>query len=156
MTPPGWPRSCATTPGPTRSSSSRAAILGKKVIDARETTALAELPSREVLLAQLAGALAAPLQQLAGLMQALPRNLAYGLAALRDQKAAGSETGGGGRLRASRPSLRRPLRTEAPASDAGPPADAAARGRPLCQAAADDAPLLRLRRRAAEAEAPVC
>ncbi len=60
-------------------------VLGDKVIGARETTALAELPSREVLLAQIAGALAAPLQQLAGLMQALPRNLAYGLAALRDK-----------------------------------------------------------------------
>ena len=61
-------------------------ILGEKVIGARETSALADLPSREVLLAQLAGAIAAPLQQLAGLMQALPRNLAYGLAALRDKR----------------------------------------------------------------------
>jgi large subunit ribosomal protein L10 len=47
---------------------------------------LAELPSREVLLARLAGALQAPLTQLAGLMQALPRNLAYGLSALVDQR----------------------------------------------------------------------
>jgi large subunit ribosomal protein L10 len=68
-------------------------VLGKKILDARETNALAELPSREVLLAQLAGVMAAPLQQLAGLMQALPRNLAYGLAALRDQKEAGGEAG---------------------------------------------------------------
>jgi large subunit ribosomal protein L10 len=60
-------------------------VLGDKIIGVPETTALAELPSREVLLAQLAGALAAPLQQLAGLMQALPRNLAYGLSALRDK-----------------------------------------------------------------------
>jgi large subunit ribosomal protein L10 len=60
-------------------------VLGDKVIGARETTALADLPSREVLLAQFAGALAAPMQQLAGLLQALPRNLAYGLAALRDK-----------------------------------------------------------------------
>jgi len=62
-------------------------VLGQKVLTARETTALADLPSREVLLARLAGALAAPLQQMAGLLQALPRNMAYGLAALRDQKA---------------------------------------------------------------------
>ena len=62
-------------------------VLGDKVIGARETAALADLPSREVLLARLAGAMAAPMQQLAGLMQALPRNLAYGLAALRDKKA---------------------------------------------------------------------
>ena len=64
-------------------------VLGDRVMDARETTALADLPSREVLLARLAGALAAPMQQLAGLLQALPRNLAYGLAALRDQRAEG-------------------------------------------------------------------
>jgi large subunit ribosomal protein L10 len=38
------------------------------------------------LLAQFAGALSAPMQQLAGLIQALPRNLAYGLAALVDQR----------------------------------------------------------------------
>jgi large subunit ribosomal protein L10 len=64
-------------------------VLGQKVIGPAETTALAELPSREVLLAQLAGAMAAPLQQFAGLLQALPRNLAYGLAALRDKLEAG-------------------------------------------------------------------
>src|ERR1700722_13460446 len=62
-------------------------VLGNKVIGAAETTALADLPSREVLLARVAGALAAPLQQLAGLLQALPRNFAYGLAALRDLRA---------------------------------------------------------------------
>ena len=64
-------------------------VLGDKIIDAKETTALAELPSREVLLAQLAGAIAAPMQQMAGLLQALPRNLAYGLAALRDKLESG-------------------------------------------------------------------
>ena len=67
-------------------------VLGEKIIGPKETTALAELPSREVLLAQLAGAMAAPLQQLAGLMQALPRNLAYGLAALRDKLEASGES----------------------------------------------------------------
>ena len=60
-------------------------VLGEKIIGPAETTALADLPSREVLLAQLAGAIAAPLQQMAGLLQALPRNMAYGLAALRDK-----------------------------------------------------------------------
>lgn len=64
-------------------------VLGDKVLDAGGTLALADLPSREVLLARLAGALAAPLRQFAGLLSALPRNLAYGLAALRDQRAAG-------------------------------------------------------------------
>ncbi|MDE3204004.1 MAG: 50S ribosomal protein L10 [Acidobacteriota bacterium] len=60
-------------------------VLGDRVIGSPETAALADLPSREVLLAQLAGAIAAPMQQMAGLLQALPRNLAYGLAALRDK-----------------------------------------------------------------------
>ena len=44
--------------------------------------------SREVLLAQFAGALQAPLVKMAGLLQALPRNFAYGLKALIDQKEA--------------------------------------------------------------------
>jgi large subunit ribosomal protein L10 len=65
-------------------------VLGDKVMDARATAALADLPPREVLLARFAGGLAAPLQQLAGLLQALPRNLAYGLAALRDKRAEGA------------------------------------------------------------------
>jgi large subunit ribosomal protein L10 len=66
-------------------------VLGGKILNAQETAALAELPPREVLLARMAGALAAPLQQMAGLLQALPRNLAYGLAALRDEKAAAAD-----------------------------------------------------------------
>lgn len=46
---------------------------------------LANIEPREVLLARLAGAMAAPTTQLAGLLQALPRNFAYGLKALIDQ-----------------------------------------------------------------------
>ena len=57
-----------------------------------DLAALADLPPREVLLARLAGALAAPMQQMAGLLKALPQNLAYGIAALRDQRG-GSEEG---------------------------------------------------------------
>jgi large subunit ribosomal protein L10 len=56
-----------------------------------DLAALAELPPREVLLARLAGALAAPMQQMAGLLQALPRNMAYGLSALIEQRQAGGE-----------------------------------------------------------------
>jgi len=66
-------------------------VLGTKVMSADEAVALADLPSREVLLARLAGAIAAPMQQFAGLLQALPRNLAYGLKALIDQRVAGGE-----------------------------------------------------------------
>ncbi len=63
-------------------------LLGTKVLSAAEATALADVAPREVVLAQLAGALAAPLVKMAGLLQALPRNFAYGLKALIDQKAA--------------------------------------------------------------------
>jgi len=57
-------------------------IVGDGLLSASEITVLADLPSRDALLAQVAGAFAAPVQQLAGLIEALPRNLAYGLAAL--------------------------------------------------------------------------
>ena len=56
-----------------------------------DLSALADLPPREVLLARIAGALAAPMQQMAGLLQALPRNLAYGISALIEQREAGGE-----------------------------------------------------------------
>ena len=62
--------------------------LGKDVLSAKDVEALADLPSREVLLAQFAGALQAPLVKTAGLLQALPRNMAYGLKALIEQKEA--------------------------------------------------------------------
>ena len=51
-----------------------------------DLAALADLPPREVLLARLAGALAAPMTQMAGLLKALPQNLAYGISALIEQK----------------------------------------------------------------------
>jgi len=62
--------------------------LGNKTLSAKDIEALADLPPRDVLLAQLAGAFQAPLVKTAGLLQALPRNFAYGLKALIDQKAA--------------------------------------------------------------------
>ncbi|HET6663910.1 MAG TPA: 50S ribosomal protein L10 [Acidimicrobiales bacterium] len=60
-------------------------LLGDKALSAAETQALADVEPREVLLARLAGAMAAPMVQFAGLLQALPRNFAYGLQALIDQ-----------------------------------------------------------------------
>lgn len=68
-------------------------LLGTSVLSPQATLALADLPSREVLLARLAGGLAAPLQSFAGLLSALPRNFAYGLAALRDKKVASGDLG---------------------------------------------------------------
>jgi large subunit ribosomal protein L10 len=62
--------------------------MGSTVLSAKDVEALAELPSRDTLLAMFAGALQAPLVKTAGLLQALPRNFAYGLKALIDQKEA--------------------------------------------------------------------
>jgi large subunit ribosomal protein L10 len=84
-----------------------------------DLSALADLPPREVLLARLAGALAAPMQQMAGLLQALPRSMAYGLSALIEQRQAGGET--------------------LPAEDAAPADDAAAAPAEAEAAASEDA-----------------
>lgn len=56
------------------------------LLSSSDLAALADLPPREVLLARLAGALAAPMTQMAGLLKALPQNLAYGISALIEQK----------------------------------------------------------------------
>jgi len=63
-------------------------VLGQALLSDKDVKALADLPSREELLAQFAGALQAPLVKTAGLLQALPRNFAYGLSALIEKQAA--------------------------------------------------------------------
>jgi large subunit ribosomal protein L10 len=90
-------------------------LLGDRALSADEARALADVESREVLLAKLAGAMAAPMQQLAGLLQALPRNLAYGLKALLDQQ--------GGAPEAETTTADAPAEADLPATDAD--ADAA-------------------------------
>ena len=60
--------------------------LGAKLLSADDIRALADLPSRDELLAMIAGAFQAPLVKTADLLQALPRNFAYGLAALIDDR----------------------------------------------------------------------
>jgi large subunit ribosomal protein L10 len=63
-------------------------VMGGKVVSAKDVETLADLPSRATVLAMPAGAFQAPLVKTAGLLQALPRNFAYGLKALIDQKSA--------------------------------------------------------------------
>jgi large subunit ribosomal protein L10 len=63
-------------------------VLGGRAIDADGVTRLATLPSREVLLAKLAGGMQSPTATLAGLLAANIRNLGYALSQVRDQKAA--------------------------------------------------------------------
>jgi large subunit ribosomal protein L10 len=60
-------------------------VLGTRPLNADEAKALADVEPREVLLSKFAGLLAAPMVQFAGLLEALPRNFAYGLKALIDQ-----------------------------------------------------------------------
>jgi large subunit ribosomal protein L10 len=62
--------------------------MGGTTLSDKDVEALAELPSRDVLLSMIAGAFQAPLVKTAGLLQALPRNMAYGLKALIDQREA--------------------------------------------------------------------
>ncbi len=63
------------------------AVLGDRSISADAVRTLAGLPSREVLLARLAGGMQAPMATLAGLLNANIRNLGYALSQVRDQKA---------------------------------------------------------------------
>ena len=63
------------------------AVLGDRSIDADGVQRLAALPGREVLLAELAGAFAAPLATTAGLIAAPLRDVAGLFQALHDQKA---------------------------------------------------------------------
>jgi large subunit ribosomal protein L10 len=63
-------------------------LLAGAPVDQQAIARLADLPPREVLLAQLGGVMAAPMRNFAGLLAALPRDLAYGLVALRDKQAA--------------------------------------------------------------------
>jgi len=67
-------------------------ILGTRLIRPAEVTALADIEPREVLLAKIAGCFQAPLVKAAGLFQALPRNMAYGIKALIDQRIAAGES----------------------------------------------------------------
>jgi large subunit ribosomal protein L10 len=61
-------------------------LLGTAVLTAKDIASLADIPSREELLAKLAGGFQAPLTKAAGLFQAFTRNFAYGLQALIDQR----------------------------------------------------------------------
>jgi large subunit ribosomal protein L10 len=63
-------------------------LLGRRAIDADGVTRLAALPSRGVLLSQLAGAFAAPMATTAGLFDAPLRDMAGLISALADQRAA--------------------------------------------------------------------
>jgi large subunit ribosomal protein L10 len=113
-------------------------LLGDKALTVDEIKALAEVAPREVLLAQLAGAFAAPMVQFAGLLKAVPQSFAYGLAALIEQ---------GGGPDAPAAAAEAPAAEEAPAepeADEAAPADEAAgdetEAKAEPEAPAEDAP----------------
>jgi large subunit ribosomal protein L10 len=60
-------------------------ILDSEMLSLEQITSLSKIASREELLSRLAGGLAAPMQRFASLLQALPRDFAYGLQALIDE-----------------------------------------------------------------------
>jgi large subunit ribosomal protein L10 len=64
----------------------RGAALNGETVDAAAVSALAALPGREQLLAQLAGGFGSPLSTMAGLFAAPLRNLGYGLQQLKEQR----------------------------------------------------------------------
>jgi len=66
----------------------KGAVVDGKAVDVKGLRALADLPSREVMLAKLAGLLKAPMANTAYMLSALPRKAAYGLKALVEQKQA--------------------------------------------------------------------
>lgn len=61
-------------------------VLEGKVVTAEQMQALADLPSRDQLLAQVVGTIAAPLRNLVGTLNAVPRNLVNVLDQVRKQK----------------------------------------------------------------------
>ena len=81
-------------------------VMDGKALSAKDIAALADLPPREVLLAQFAGALASPMRTMASLLKAVPQSFAYGLSALIDSK--------GGPVAAASPVVAEPV-AETPA-----------------------------------------
>ena len=109
----------------------KAGVLGEKMLSAADIEALADVAPREELLARLAGLMAAPMQQFAGLLQALPRDFAYGLAALIEQKGGAPEAPAA----ATEPAAE--ATTDAPAESTDTPEAAA---EPAAETTDDDAP----------------
>jgi large subunit ribosomal protein L10 len=61
-------------------------VLGQQVLTAEDVQALAKMPGREQLLAQMLGSLKAPATNFVGLMAAMLRQLLYVLSAIEKQK----------------------------------------------------------------------
>ena len=66
----------------------KSGVMGDRVLSGAEVMAIADLPPREVLLAQLLGTMNAPMGQLVGVMNQKVASLVYVLKAAADKKAA--------------------------------------------------------------------
>ncbi len=92
-------------------------LLGSSRLGAHEVEALAALPAKDVLLAQLAGAFQAPMVKTAQLLQAVPARFAYAMRAL-------IEAGGAPGAPPARPAADEgPTSDESPAVDENPTPD---------------------------------
>ena len=65
----------------------KAGVLSGKLLDLAQIQALADLPSREVLIAKMLGSMQAPATNFVGVLAALPASLVRALDAIRVQKA---------------------------------------------------------------------
>lgn len=110
-------------------------LLDTTVLDADGAKALATVAPREELLARFAGGLAAPMRNMAALLQAVPLKFAYGLQALIEAGGAGTTDAAAGADSSDDAPTDTPAAAEAPADET--PADDAADSAPA--EAADDA-----------------
>lgn len=93
-------------------------LLGDKLLDAAQVQALADLPSREVLLAQFAGALQAPMAKFAQLLNAVPSKFAYAMSALIEAGGAPGAPAPAAAPEPEAPAAEAPVTDEAPAEEA--------------------------------------
>lgn len=96
-------------------------VLDGALVSADDVKALAELPSREVLLSQIAGLLQAPLAEFVSLLDAVPREFSYALQALIEKGGAG-EAPAADSSDSAHPADETPAEASAEATDTDEPA----------------------------------
>lgn len=74
----------------TKKSEVKAGLLGTEVLDKDGVKALADLPSKEELIAKMMGSLNAPITNFVGVLSAVLRNFVYALDAVRKKKEEGA------------------------------------------------------------------
>ena len=115
-------------------------LLGGSLLGVEQVTALADLPSREELLARIAGGMAAPTQKFASLLYATMARFAYAVSALLDERGGVPEAPGDEAPAVDAPAAEAPA-AEAPAVEEPAPAgDEPAADAPVAEAPAGDEP----------------